>query len=47
VIALNAGSVHRPHNIKARLWVGAVPDEVSKKRIVSASLFLSICKNGV
>jgi len=45
VVTLDAGSIHGPHDIDARLRVGAIPDEIPQKRMMSASLFLRIFQN--
>jgi hypothetical protein len=39
VIAFDAGSIHGAYDIDARLWVGAITDEVAKESIMSALLF--------
>src|SRR6266404_7990921 len=47
MISFDAGSVHGTHDVETRLWVGAVPNEISEESIMGASLFLRIFQNSL
>src|SRR5882672_8323370 len=47
MVPFDAGSIHRAHNIDARLWICTVPNEVSKKGIMSTPLLFRVCQNGL